>query len=430
MTKFAKHLWAYLLFFLATVIIFDAIAWSVAAINHANEQKRYEKRLKDAISYCDSLFNEETIAYEDTTHEDLLDCKTRLEDLNSQEERATNLAAYTENALSYLSWTETADQFLDDSGIVLSSLEEDDLTAITNSSKSLAEAYQPLVIEKLRLLTDEFNAMQAAREAIDSLFTSADHETARTDISRQSYENAKEKVENLKQADLKESYQKPLEDALKAVEELERIARERAEAARKAEEERQRKIAESWTRLDLSPYYINQHSAGIDNGCEAASLLMALKYKGYLRGADFRSFALGMPTSDDPNTGFYLSITDLEPRDEAHWIAPAPLAAYGISASGASIINATGWSLDRLDEEVRNGNPVVIYLTYHFNNPKPYARGVPKNLHVLVLSGFNSYTGEQVFYDPWPAGAPSTTLSKARTEYLYAASGARALVVR
>lgn len=157
---------------------------------------------------------------------------------------------------------------------------------------------------------------------------------------------------------------------------------------------------------------------------------MSMKYKGYGGGISFSSFANNMPKSDtDPNQGFYLSMTSLEPRDEAHWIAPAPLASYGV-ASGGSVANVSGWSLDQLDNEVKNGNPVIIYLTFGFNNPKEYSKGVPRNLHVLVLSGFNSYTGEQKFYDPWPVNGNNPSLSKARTEQLYNASGRRALVVR
>lgn len=425
-----RRIAALIAMFLVTILLLAGIFSSVHAIRNADAERRYHKRLSEATAYCESLFDESTKVYEEVELEELSDCKERLEQLDSAEQNVAILREYVEDALSYRAWAEDADKFTDENNIVLSSFSAEDLATLDASLKSLAEPYQPLATEKFKQLEAEYGVMKAAADAVSALFETADFATIRSDVDRQAYNDAKEKVDSLKQEDLKESYQKPLEDVLAAVEKAEQIARERAEAARRAEEERQRQIAASWVRLDLSPYYINQHSAGVDNGCEAAALLMALKYKGYIRGMDFRSFALNMPMSSDPNQGFYQSITDLEPREEAHWIAPAPLAVYGASTSGAAVANASGYSLDRLDQEVANGNPVVIYLTYHFNNPKEYSKGVPKNLHVLVLSGYNSYTGDQQFYDPWPAAGPSVTLSKARTEYLYAASGYRAVVVR
>lgn len=272
--------------------------------------------------------------------------------------------------------------------------------------------------------------MQDTKNAVNYLFSSADRKTVKGSIKRSDYNNAKKLVDALAQSDLKKEYENPLKEALKSIEEQESIAREKAEKARREREERERKIAASWHKLNLSPYYINQYTAQIYNGCEAASLLMSLKYKGYARGTSFKTFVDEMPKSEtDPNEGFYLSIYDLEPKTEAHWIAPAPLAAYG-RTTGATIVNATGWSLDRLDEEVKNGNPVVIYTTYAFRDPKNYSKGVPKNLHVMVLSGYNSYTGEQVFYDPWPANGVSPVLSKDRAESLYNAVGKRAIVIK
>ena len=143
----------------------------------------------------------------------------------------------------------------------------------------------------------------------------------------------------------------------------------------------------------------------------------------------FTTFADNMPKANNPNDGFYLSMTEARNGGEAHWIAPAPLAKYA-NAQGAGSVNATGSTLDQLDAEVANGNPVIIYLTYRYANPLTYHNGVPDNLHVVVLAGYNSYTGQQVFYDPAPVSGTIVTLSKSRTEYLYNASGRRALVIK
>lgn len=409
---------AFLAMTFASIFLFSDSRRMVAA-------KQYEQRVAEAFLYCDSLFDENSAVFDEVTDADLKDCVERLDVMGNSEDAW--LREYVAAAENYRVFAAKTEGYFDGE-VVRSAFSEGDLRDVEMLFEGLAEAYRPRAQEKLDVLRSEYEAMRTAREAVSGLFSGA---SVRGDVNRAWYSDTKAKVDALKQEDLKEEFKEPLAEVLQAVEKAEQIARERAEAARRAEEERQRKIAESWRRLDISPYYINQHAAGLDNGCEAAALLMALKYKGYGRGFDFRSFALGMPTSDNPNSGFYLSMTDLEPRDEAHWIAPAPLAAYGAAASGAAVSNASGYSLDQLDQEVANGNPVVVYLTYGLRAPKEYKNGVPRNLHVLVLSGFNSYTGEQVLYDPWPAGyGASVTVSKATVASLYAASGYRAVVVR
>lgn len=413
----------------AVGVILSGVFWSVLSVSQATKEEKYQKRLANAVEYCESLFDENEAVLINTTDVELMECKERLTEVSETEE-AEKLREKVENAVSYRGWVRETEEFLDENGDVIEELTAEELALFSENAKKLAEAYQGAASERLNFMAAEYEAMRAAEDAVNLLFTGADRETVKDEIVRADYDEAKGKVEGVKQAGLKEKLEKSLEVALAKVEDNERIVRERIEAARRAEAERREKIANSWARLDISPYYINQYNEAMYNGCEAASLLMALKYKGYIRGADFWGFAGGMPTSDDPNTGFYLSMVDLEPKTEAHWIAPAPLAAYGARMSGGTVINATGWSLDQLDSEVQNGNPVVIYLTFNFNDPKEYNKGVPKNLHVMVLSGFNSYTGEQQFYDPWPASGVNPTLSKARTEYLYSASGMRAVVVR
>lgn len=413
------------------IIIFALMAWSISSIQKDRAEAKRQQRLAEAIEFCDSLFEESTAIRSDTTADELTDCSERLAEITGNEEKASILREQVALAFDYLDWQESANQWFDENNLVKDSIQDKDLVALTENAKNIAEAYQPIISEKLNLLQAEYNQMTNAENAVNALFTSVDRATVRTNARRAEYNDAKALVDNLKQAGLKQNLTDSLAKVLPVIEEQERIAREKAEAARKAEEERRRKIAAAWTRLNIAPYYINQYSAGIINGCEAASLLMSLKFKGRLGGMDFHTFATNMPTHEsDPNLGFYLTMFDLEPRDEAHWIAPGPLASYGVNASGASVINATGWSLDRLDQEVAAGNPVIIYLTWGFKEPKEYSKGVPKNLHVMVLSGYNSITGEQQFYDPWPAGNSNPTLSKARTEYLYRASGYRAVVVR
>lgn len=434
-------IWLICLIILASLLILSGIIWHAISVNLERKQKEHEKELENTISFCENLFDETTAIKKDTTEDDLKNCSNRLTELKSKKDASTeeneternqieSLSEKIDSAFAYLDWNDAADKQVAENNIVKESTDEKDLVALDEQLKNLASAYQKSATEKLDYLRSEYLAMKDAKDTTNNLFTSEERAEVRPDINRTLYDEAKEKIEKLKQDSLKQNLSEQLEKVLPVIEEKERIARELAEKARREREEELRKIAASWHNLDISPYYINQISAGFESGCEAASLLMAMKYKGYGSGIAFNSFANNMPKSDtDPNQGFYLSMTSLEPRDEAHWIAPAPLAAYGVS-SGASVANVSGWSLDQLDNEVKNGNPVIIYLTFGFNNPKEYSKGVPRNLHVLVLSGFNSYTDEQKFYDPWPVNGNNPSLSKARAEQLYNASGRRALVVR
>ena len=159
---------------------------------------------------------------------------------------------------------------------------------------------------------------------------------------------------------------------------------------------------------------------------------MGLQYKGYLKDTTLATFAENMPKSTDPFKGFTYDIYTLEPTDVPHWIAPAPLAAYGISSSGdTNIRDATGSSLDDLDKEVANNNPVVIYLTGNFKTPKAYIEGAPKNVHVLLLTGYNSITGDQIIIDPWTHtdGTTRWVLTKTLVESIYNSTDKRAVVI-
>lgn len=415
--------------FVLVVIIFALIGWSTYSIQRGIYEEKRAKRLAETVSFCEAIFSEDQTIKSGISREELDDCRERLTETEEESGKIELLKTLTADAIDYLNWDQEASSWLDENGIVKDSITEHDVVALDESAQKLSEGYQSKISEKFEFIKSEYNKMTTARNLVTNLFTSTELAEVRTNVNRDEYNDAKNHVDELSQENLKNSYNESLGKVLPVIEEQERIARERAEAERKRREEEQRKIRESWHKLDLSPYYLNQYTAQIYNGCEAASLLMAMHYKGYARGTGFKAFVDAMPKTEDPNTGFYLSIYDLEPRDEAHWIAPSPLAVFGRSYGG-NASDATGWSLDRLDQEIANGNPVVIYLTYAFRDPKNYSKGVPKNLHVIVLAGYNSYTGEQLFYDPWPTNGVPSTLSKARTEYLFAASGRRAVVVR
>lgn len=339
------------------------------------------------------------------------------------------LSAQIAEAYDYVEWNNLVDTYIDKDGIVKDTVTSEDVTTLSEKLATLTEEHQALVAEKMDKVKSSFDSITHAKNLVDSLFTSADRAAVRPDVSRADYNAVMAAINDLAQENLKATLTAEADRSLPTIEEAERIAREKAEAERRAREEEQRKIAASWHTLNLDPYYINQFSYEYWNGCEAASVLMAAKYKGYLRGMGFTTFANNMPKAENPNQGFYLSMTEPRNGGVAHWIAPAPLASYA-NAQGIRAQNVSGFSLDQLDAEIANGNPVIIYLTYRYVSPLAYHNGVPDNLHVVVLSGYNSYTGEQQFYDPAPTNGTKPSLSKSYTEYLYNASGRRALVIR
>ena len=160
---------------------------------------------------------------------------------------------------------------------------------------------------------------------------------------------------------------------------------------------------------------------------------MSLQYKGYCLNKTLKDFADLVPKSDNPEEGFYLDIYGQEPLNKAHWIAPEPLRKFGVSQSGKNnIINSTSWDLEKLDEEVINGNPVIIYLTSAFETPRNFSNGVPSNLHVLLLAGYNKETKEQLIIDPLDYHSASSywILSYDKVNDIYEKVGKRSLVVQ
>lgn len=85
-----------------------------------------------------------------------------------------------------------------------------------------------------------------------------------------------------------------------------------------------------------------------------------------------------------------------------------------------------------LDNQVAAGNPVIIYLTSKLNKPKAYIEGAPKNVHVLLLVGYNSITKEQILIDPWTHddGRTSWHVSKSKIEQIYNNTSKRAVVIK
>ena len=191
------------------------------------------------------------------------------------------------------------------------------------------------------------------------------------------------------------------------------------------------KNTNEWIFLNVP--YINQNNNKVYNGCEAACLLMGLQYKKYLKGVTLNKIATDMPKSSNAYEGFTYDIFSFEPKNVAHWIAPNALASFGRSYSGnLNVIDATGYSIDQLNNEISNNNPVIIYITNNFDAPKNWSGGAPQNLHVVLLSGYNEKTKEQIITDPGGITDSNNIkiVSKSKLEKVYNQVGKKAVIIR
>ena len=141
-------------------------------------------------------------------------------------------------------------------------------------------------------------------------------------------------------------------------------------------------------------------------GCEGASLLMGLQYKGYTN-VSLKTFLDKMPkNSNNPFESFASSPYKIV-NGAYQSIFPQALATYGKTYSG-KVADATGFSTAQLKVEIKQGNPVVVYVTNKFAAPiwgiyymgsAGYVRTVD-NMHVMTLIGYDEETGNYLVNDP------------------------------
>ncbi|QXJ69400.1 C39 family peptidase [Lacticaseibacillus paracasei] len=141
----------------------------------------------------------------------------------------------------------------------------------------------------------------------------------------------------------------------------------------------------------LGVSFISQEAAGAPEGCEAASALEALHYKGHATGMSLASFLKTMPiaANGNPYQGFggtpYAVVDDVYqsifPRAFTPWVA-----GFG----GAS--NISGSSLDGIISQIAAGNPVVAWVTLNYQGPQwhryDWGSGID-NAHVVTVDGYN-----------------------------------------
>ncbi|MGV8998842.1 C39 family peptidase [Lactococcus lactis] len=140
----------------------------------------------------------------------------------------------------------------------------------------------------------------------------------------------------------------------------------------------------------------DQYALGAPSGCEGAALLQALQYKGKITNWGLVQFLNTIPKSTDgsPNSGFVGS-----PFVEAPNVYSAiypPLSNWAKNYA-ANVQNISGTSVDGLINEVKNGNPVVAWVTINFQPVRwgawPFGSAVNNN-HAVTLDGFNKSSNQ------------------------------------
>jgi uncharacterized protein YjdB len=154
---------------------------------------------------------------------------------------------------------------------------------------------------------------------------------------------------------------------------------------------------------ELNVPFINQYASNAPMGCEAASLLQALKTLGYAKNYTLTAFLNEMPISynNDPNNGFAGNPYIIMTNGVYQSIFAKPLANWGTKYG--NVQNISGSSASNLKLQLTLGRPVVVYVTYNFESPTYgyyfWGKGVD-NAHIMTLAGYNSTTKKYLVSDP------------------------------
>lgn len=148
--------------------------------------------------------------------------------------------------------------------------------------------------------------------------------------------------------------------------------------------------------------YISQEESGAPMGCEAASGLEALHYKGYITDMNLKQFIATMPRASDcnPYHGFASTPYKVTPGIYQS-IFPSSYTPWLNKFGHAQ--NISGSSLEQLEDQINKGNPVVTWVTLRYT-PADWQKyfwgwGV-NNAHVVTLDGYNQLNNEYHISDP------------------------------
>ncbi|EOD7437455.1 C39 family peptidase [Enterococcus faecium] len=124
--------------------------------------------------------------------------------------------------------------------------------------------------------------------------------------------------------------------------------------------------------------------------CEGTSLLEALHYKG-VTNQDLYSFVNSMPIASDNNPyNGYSGEWRHNVSGTYQGMMAAPVVSWA-AANGGNAVNITGAGTQGIKNEIKNGNPVVAWVTYQYAAPQfkqmPWGNAV-WNGHVVCVDGF------------------------------------------
>ena len=211
--------------------------------------------------------------------------------------------------------------------------------------------------------------------------------------------------------------------------------------------QRRTRTAGSDAKIIKAPY-INQFGAGLPNGCEATSAVMALKYAGV--NIDTETFVskylpMGAAPSggvgSDPNKVY---VGDPHFSGGLGWGCYAPVIEGAMKKaadqSRYQVINETGKGLSALCSTYINNNvPVIMWATVNMTSSVNYSywmtpegKSIQYNnmLHCLLLVGYDS--NYYYFNDPMNRVGMNDYFAypKADVEYAYSLLGKQAVVIR
>lgn len=141
--------------------------------------------------------------------------------------------------------------------------------------------------------------------------------------------------------------------------------------------------------------------------CEGASLLQAMHYKGKATNQSLMSFVNSMPIASDKNPYHGYSGEWRHNVNGTYQGMMADPVVTWAQRNGGNAANITGSGVNGIKQEIRNGNPVVAWITYNYESPQfkqmPWGRAV-WNGHVVTVDGFRNgayHIADPVFGGNW-----------------------------
>ena len=210
---------------------------------------------------------------------------------------------------------------------------------------------------------------------------------------------------------------------------------------------RRTRIAGSDAKIIKAPY-INQFGAGLPNGCESASAVMALKYVGVnIDTETFVSKYLPMGTAPSGGVGSdpdKVYVGDPHKTGGLGWGCNAPVIEAALKKAADQskyfVVNETGKALSAICTEYINNNvPVIVWATVDMTSSVTYSywttpegKSIKYNnmLHCLLLVGYDS--AYYYFNDPMNRVGVNDYFAypKSAVESAYSLLGKQAVVIR